>query len=96
MNDVEELVHEVERRGIVLRPAGARLRYEAPRGALDDGLKARLLAHKWETLRELAPRCRCADRCGGQPSSGRGSPARYARSASTAAARSGTLAMVDG
>ena len=51
-----DLLAELKRRGITLRPEGAdAIRYTAPRGAMTDELREAIRAHKHELLRLLAP-----------------------------------------
>ena len=48
-----EALQEAQRRGIVLTPAGATLRFRGPKGALSDELKRALTRHKPEVLNLL-------------------------------------------
>ncbi|MES4787283.1 MAG: hypothetical protein C4294_17370 [Nitrospiraceae bacterium] len=50
---VEELLAEARRRGIRLWVEGDWLCYDAPRGALDSGLREALTAHKFAVIRRL-------------------------------------------
>ncbi len=45
-----EALQEAQRRGIVLTPAGATLRFRGPKGALSDELKRALTRHTPEVL----------------------------------------------
>ena len=48
-----EAIEEAQRRGIVLTPAGATLRFLGPKGALSEELKRELTRHKPEILNLL-------------------------------------------
>ena len=60
-----EALQEAHRRGIVLTPAGATLRFRGPKGALSDELKSSLKRHKPEIIallgepRSTYPRSKC-------------------------------------
>lgn len=45
-----EALQEAQRRGVVLTPAGATLRFRGPKGALSDELKSNLKRHKPEII----------------------------------------------
>jgi hypothetical protein len=55
----EALLAELRARGVVLAPAGDRLRYRAPRGTLTPDLRQQLLSQKAELLLMLEPLPRC-------------------------------------
>ena len=46
----QQAIEEARSRGIVLTPAGARLRFRGPKGALSKELKRELVRHKPEIL----------------------------------------------
>ena len=46
----QQAIEEARSRGIVLTPAGAKLRFLGPKGALSDELKRALTRHKLEVL----------------------------------------------
>ena len=49
----QQAIEEARSRGIVLTPAGAKLRFHGPKGALNEELKRALAKHKPEILNIL-------------------------------------------
>ena len=60
----QQAIEEARNRGIVLTPAGEKLRFRGPKGALSEKLKCALTRHKPEIL-NLLEEVRSTYRCSG-------------------------------